>query len=179
MSKAYIFLADGFEEIEALAPVDLLRRAGVNVSTVSITQQKEVTGAHGVTVAADTVIADADASDVDLIVCPGGMPGACEELNRMIRAPHPSGRYISAICAAPAVTLSPLGILSGKNATCYPGFEKALSEAGAIHTAERVVRDGNIITSNGPSSAIQFGLALVEALCGADTAKTVASGILL
>lgn len=184
MSKAYIFLADGFEEIEALAPVDLLRRAGVNVSTVSITQQKEVTGAHGVTVAADTVIADADASDVDLIVCPGGMPGAanlaaCEELNRMIRAQHASGRYIAAICAAPAVTLSPLGILSGKNATCYPGFEKALSEARAIHTAERVVRDGNIITSNGPSSAIQFGLALVEALCGADTAKTVASGILL
>ena len=119
MSKAYIFLADGFEEIEALAPVDLLRRAGVNVSTVSITQQKEVTGAHGVTVAADTVIADTDASDVDLLVCPGGMPGAanlaaCEELNRMIRAQHASGRYIAAICAAPG------GMMGRLDKKAYP-----------------------------------------------------------
>ena len=184
MAKAYIFLADGFEEIEAITPVDLMRRAGITVTTVSITPLKEVTGANGVTVVADTLITDIDPTDADLLVCPGGMPGAanlaaCTELSEMLRKQHSTGRYVAAICAAPAVTLAPLGILSGKKATCYPGLEKTLAQAGATHISERVVRDGNVITSNGPSSAIPFSIALIEALCGSAAAGNVASGILL
>ncbi len=184
MAKAYVFLADGFEEIEALAPVDLLRRAGVDVTTVSVSDTRDVTGAHGVTVKADSIISEVAIMAPDLFVCPGGMPGAsnlaaCQQLGTMLRRQAERGHYVAAICAAPAVTLAPLGILKGKNATCYPGFEAHLAQAGASHKAERVVVDGNIITANGPSSAILFGLALVDALCGKDAAQQVAAGILL
>lgn len=184
MAKAYVFLADGFEEIEAIAPTDLLRRAGVSVTTVSVSDSLYVTGANSVTVKADTLISDADIAGADLLVCPGGMPGAsnlaaCPRLGTLLREQAASGRYVAAICAAPAVTLAPLGILNGKNATCYPGFEPQLDKAGASHRSERVVTDGNIITANGPSSAILFGIALIEALCGKDAARQIATGILL
>lgn len=184
MAIAYVFLADGFEEIEALAPVDLMRRAGINVITMSIYDVPSATGAHGITVEADSNFLPKQIEDADLLVCPGGMPGAANlaangVLCELLRRQHAAGRLVGAICAAPAVTLAPLGILDGKEATCYPGFESALAEHGATHRAERVVRDGNVITANGPSSAIPFGLALVEALCGKETADQVAAGILL
>ena len=185
MAIAYVFLADGFEEIEALAPVDLLRRAGVNVFTVAASiDSLHVTGAHGIKVEADLPLDASAMTEADLLVCPGGMPGAANlaannVIGELLRRQHEAGRLVAAICAAPAVTLAPLGILDGKQATCYPGFEAQLQAGGATHKAERVVRDGNVITSNGPSSAIPFGLALVEALCGADAAAQVAAGILL
>ena len=185
MATAYVFLADGFEEIEALAPEDLMRRAGVKVFTVAASNDSLcVTGAHGVKVEADMALEPSAMAEADLLVCPGGMPGAAnlaanEELCRLLGRQFESGRLVAAICAAPAVTLAPLGILDGKDATCYPGFEPQLQAGGATHRAERVVCDGNVITANGPSSAIPFGLALVEALCGAPAAAQVAAGILL
>lgn len=184
MSKAYLFLADGFEEIEALAPVDLMRRAGIDVTTVSVNDSPAVCGAHSIIVTPDAFMSNVTLDDADLLVCPGGMPGAsnlaaCAPLAEALKSQAASGRLVGAICAAPAVTLAPLGILAGKQATCYPGFEAALADGGAAHQDTRVVVDGNIITANGPSSAIPFALALVEALEGIDKARQVAAGILL
>lgn len=183
MAKAYVFLAEGFEEIEALTPVDLLRRAGVDVKFVAIGDSLQVKGANGITILADETFDAKRLEGADLLVCPGGMPGAsnlaaCTELGDLLKAQAQSGRLVAAICAAPAVTLAPLGILKGKNATCYPGFEPMLEENGACHKAERVVRDGNVITANGPSSAFPFGLALVDALCGGDVEQQIAVGTL-
>lgn len=183
MAKAYIFLAEGFEEIEALTPVDLLRRAGVDAKFVAVGDSLQVTGANGITIVADMKL-DAEAiAGADLLVCPGGMPGAsnlaaCGDLGELLVGQAEAGRLVAAICAAPAVTLAPLGVLRGKNATCYPGFEPMLEDNGACHKAERVVRDGNIITANGPSSAFPFGLALIDALCGGDVEQQIAVGTL-
>ena len=180
----YIFLADGFEEIEALAPADLLRRADIHTVTVSLNDTLTVTGAHGIKVQADVMLSDGNLPEAEMLVCPGGMPGASNlaanpVLTRMLREQHAAGRYIAAICAAPAVTLAPLGILAGRRATCYPGFAPQLLQAGATHDPQRVVTDGHIITSNGPSSAIPFGLALIQALRDHAAAQAVAQGILL
>lgn len=178
MAIAYVFLADGFEEMEAITPVDLMRRAGVNVFTVSIYDTPHVTGSHGIRLETDMTLHEIKAEDADLLVCPGGLPGStnladnkvvCELLRRQAQC----GGLVAAICAAPAVTLAPLGILEGKDATCYPGLEEKLGGHGASHKSERVVRDGNIITANGPSSAFPFGIALVEALCGDSVAEKV------
>ncbi len=184
MSKVYVYLADGFEDIEALTPVDFLRRAGIEVRTVSINSTLEVTSAHGVTVKADQLVTDTDTADADLLVAPGGMPGAanlaaCQAVCDAFSAQAITGRLVAAICAAPAVLLASIGILNGRSATCYPGFESALEAAGATHVAERVVTDGNIITANGPSSAIPFALTLIAALSGEQKAAEVAAGILL
>ncbi|MDE5692345.1 MAG: DJ-1/PfpI family protein [Duncaniella sp.] len=180
----YVFLADGFEEIEALTPIDLMRRADIHVVTVATGDSLEVKGAHGVIVHADVMLGSGCLPEADMLVCPGGMPGASnlaanKVLAAMLREQYDQGRYVAAICAAPAVTLAPLGILDGKKATCYPGFEQQLTQGGATHVAERVVEDGNIITANGPSSAMPFALALVSALRGQETAQSVAQGILL
>ena len=184
MSEVYVFLADGFEEIEALAPVDLMRRAGLKVITVSVSDSRLVTGAHGIGVNADALISDTDLSGAAMLVCPGGMPGAsnlaaCPRLTDALSAQFKAGGYVAAICAAPAVTLAPLGILNGHQATCYPGFEGQLTAGGAIHYDGRVAVDGNVITSNGPSSAIPFALALITALRGPESAQQVADGILM
>lgn len=180
----YVFLADGFEEIEALAPIDLLRRADIEVITVSVNDSLTVTGAHGVKVQADVMLSSGMLPEAEMLVCPGGMPGASNlaanpVLSRMLKEQFEQGRYVAAICAAPAVTLAPLGILAGRRATCYPGFESQLTEAAATHVAERVVTDGNVITANGPSSAIPFALELISVLRTPDTARTVVQGILL
>lgn len=183
MNRSYIFLATGFEEIEAIATADVLRRAGMEVSLVAIHKDRLVTGAHGITVAADMILAGADLSDADWLICPGGMPGA-EHLYKdaalaaALKAHAAAGRHIAAICAAPAVVLAQLGLLKGKNATCYPGFEDMLRAGGANHMAERVVKDGNIITANGPSSAIPFALAIVAEALDEAAARTVAQGML-
>ncbi len=184
MKRNYIFLATGFEEIEALATADVLRRAGMEVTIVSISKDRLVTGANGITAAADILMAGCDFSDADWLICPGGMPGAenlhrCAELNDLLVRHYEAGGHVAAICAAPAVVLAPLGILKGKDATCYPSFEPALEAGGANHKAERVVRDGNVITGNGPSSAIKFGLAIVGATKGAEVEQSLAEGMLV
>lgn len=181
-----VFLANGFEEIEALAPVDLLRRAGVQVLTVAIekggAKGREVTGAHGISVLAD--IAEQDfvlPTDTQMIVLPGGMPGATNLdesplVDGVLYTAHERGAYLCAICAAPLV-LGHRGYLEGVRATCYPGFEGELD--GAQYVSEiSVVRDGKIITAPGMGTAQQFGLALVEALCGKETAENIRRGIM-
>jgi 4-methyl-5(b-hydroxyethyl)-thiazole monophosphate biosynthesis len=166
----YLFLADGFEEIEALTPVDLLRRAGVAVTTVGVTG-KTVTGSHGITVAADVSAEEAiaamhngEAIDIEMIILPGGMPGAAtldasEVVDTFIDAAEKANAYIAAICAAPMI-LGKRGLLNGKKATCFPGFESELN--GAIIESAAVVTDGNITTGNGMESALLFGKELVK-----------------
>lgn len=183
MKRSYIFLATGFEETEALATVDVLRRAGIEITLVSIYKDRMVTGAHGITVAADVVMAGADFSDADWLICPGGMPGAehlskFEPLTELLKKHNAEGGRIAAICAAPAVVLAPLGILNGKKATCYPGFEDGIARGGATPQDDRVVTDGNIVTGNGPSSAIPFALAIVKETLGQQTANDVSDGML-
>ena len=168
----YVFLAEGFEEIEALAPLDLMRRAGLAVTTVGV-GGVSVTGAHGITVIAD--LADTDYCDPapELVFLPGGMPGtlnlaASATVTDAIHTATESGAYLAAICAAPSI-LGDLGLLKGKEATCYPGFEDRLTGATLSH--HRVVRDGKIITATGMGVAIELGLCLVELLCGKEKAE--------
>lgn len=149
MAKVYEFLANGFEEIEGLAPVDILRRGGIDVTTVSITGSREVTTSHGVTILADATFEDAgEMADADLLMIPGGMPGSTN-LNAhagvlsAMRRQFDSGKLVAAICAAPMV-LGTAGILQGKRATCSPGFQKYLT--GAEYTGELFTVDGNVIT---------------------------------
>lgn len=180
--KNFLFLANGFEEIEALATVDILRRGGMDVTTVSINHDHFVTGAHNVTVKADITFKEADFNGSDWLILPGGMPGASNlhefgALCDLLKVHADKGR-IAAICASPAVVLAPTGLLDGKNATCYPGFETALIAAGAHHKNERVVVDGNIVTGNGPSSATPFALEIIRLTKGEQIAKEVAEGML-
>lgn len=183
MEKTYVFLADGFEEIEALATVDLLRRAGIHVETVSINPTLAVRGAHDIEVAADIMLADCP-EGARMYIVPGGMPGAKNladnpKVCQILTVQHEAGGKIAAICAAPAVVLAPLGIINEYEATCYPGFEEGVTAGGAHHKNQRVVVDRNIITANGPSSAVPFALTIIEALKGQDAADKVAAGILL
>jgi 4-methyl-5(b-hydroxyethyl)-thiazole monophosphate biosynthesis len=176
----YVFLADGFEEIEALAPIDVMRRAGLSVTTVSVTDSLTVTGAHGIPVVADTLFVQCDYADAALLFLPGGLPGAtnlqahtglCQLL--IAKASQPDV-IISAICAAPLV-LGGLGLLQGKQATCYPGFEDTMQ--GAHYTAAKVTVDGHIFTACGPGAAWELGFTFVEHFCGADKADALRSGM--
>lgn len=176
----YVILAEGFEEIEALTVVDVVRRAGVEVCMVSITSEKEVKGAHGIVVAADVLLPNTDLAASELVVLPGGMPGAvnlrkchvlCEELNKRAEKNLP----IAAICAAPFI-LGELGILKGKKTTCYPGFEEKLT--GAHATGTMVEKDGNIITGKGPAAAMEFALKIAELLTSKKQSDEVATGML-
>ena len=172
--KVYVFLADGFEEVEALCPFDLLLRAGAEAVTVSINQNKKVTGTHGIAVEADITADDLpEECGADLIVLPGGMPGtanlaANEKVCGYIRQQIANVKTVAAICAAPSV-LGELGVLEGKKAVCFPGFERYLKGAEIVH--EKVVRDGNIITAVGMGAAFEFGFELVAALFGERKAK--------
>lgn len=181
MKKVSLFLANGFEEIEALATVDILRRAQVQVQTVSITSDRVVTGAHGVPVTADCTFDSADFSNVEALILPGGMPGAKhlnehEGLKALITRFNEEKKLLAAICAAPMV-FGGMGLLKGKKATCYPGFEAELK--GAQVTGESVVVDGNITTGKGPGLVFDFALSLVEQIAGGDTRKEVQNGLLL
>lgn len=181
---SFIFLADGFEEVEALTVVDVMRRAGMAVRTVSITNEKKVKGAHGIPVEADLVFHDADFADAEWLICPGGMPGSenlhkFDALSDLLKVHHMHPGKVAAICAAPAVVFAPLGLLHDLNATCYPGFEEALEAGGAHYKDERVVVTENAITANGPSSALLFALAIVSASLGDAAAREVAAGMLL
>lgn len=182
MKTSYVFLADGFEEIEAVAPVDILRRAGMIVKTVSVNGVKTVTGAHGVPYVADYLFEEVEFDDAEWLILPGGMPGATnlyefDPLGTLLKEHNQKGGRIAAICASPAVVLAPLAILNGKKATCYPGFEKEII-SGVEMTGERVVVSENVITANGPASAYLFGLAIVENSVGKATADEVAAGML-
>ena len=177
----YMFLANGFEEIEALCPLDLLRRAGVEVTTVAIGGDAlKVTGSHGITVLADIDEKDFADEAPEMVILPGGMPGATNLDNSTvvdgaIRAALANDAYLAAICAAPMI-LGKRDLLVGKRAICFPGFEQYLN--GATVAAERVVRDGKIITAAGMGVATDFGLALVAALRGKDAAITLRRAVL-
>ena len=182
MAKVYVFLADGFEDVEALIPIDVLRRGGVEVVTISTTLFTLVESAHGVSIEADLQFDDSDYADADLLMLPGGMPGASnlfahEGVRKAVLAQAEKGKKIAAICAAPAVVLAPLGILRGKKATCYPGFEKALAESGATYTADLVTVDGNITTAEGPAAAFPYAYELLTQLVDKQTSDQIAEGM--
>lgn len=180
MKKVVVFLADGFEECEALATVDLLRRAEIDVTTASIMDRRLVTAAHNVTVMADVMAADVDFSGIDMIVLPGGGVGtenlAKSEIVKEQCLVFARDKQVAAICAAPTV-LGGLGILKEKKATCYPGCEGGLG--GADTTGEAVVVDGNIITGKGPGKAFVFGLELIRQLLDDETAENIAKQFIL
>ncbi|MCD8091379.1 MAG: DJ-1/PfpI family protein [Bacteroides sp.] len=168
MGTAYVFFADGFEEIEAFTCVDVMRRAGLNVEMVSVTPDEIVTGAHDVPVLCDCNVVNCDFFDADLVLLPGGMPGAatldkCEELRKLLLRFAEEQKPIAAICAAPMV-LGKLGLLKGKKATCYPDFEQYLE--GADCTGAPVERDGNIVTGKSPAAAMEFALTIIDLILG-------------
>ncbi len=179
MKKAYLFLAYGFEEVEALTAVDLLRRAGVEVITVSITNKNMVTGAHSIPVVADIKLDESSFDDADAIIVPGGQPGvdnlmACAKVIDVVKRNYDEGKLIGAICAAPML-LGGMGLLEGRKATSYPGCEGALK--GADISEDKVCADGNIITSRGVGTAIEFALALIRALEGDKKANEIKASI--
>ena len=181
MAKVYVFLADGFEDVEALIPVDVLRRGGVEVTTVSVVEESLlVESAHGVQLFADEMFGDCDFSDADLLLLPGGMPGATnlyehEGLCDALKAHAAKGRRLAAICAAPGVVLGQLGLLRGRRATCYPGFERMMD--GATYTADLFTTDGTITTGEGPAAAFPFAYELLALLKDRQTSGQVAEGM--
>lgn len=177
----YMFLANGFEETEAVCPLDMLRRAGADVRTVAVgTDTLTVTGSHGIKVNADISADDLDTGDIEMVILPGGLPGAdnlfaSETVRLALAEAKKSGAYIAAICAAPYI-LGRLGYLEGHRAVCYPGYEKELS--GAVITDAAVVTDGTVITARAAGSALPFGLALVRALFGQERADAIADAVI-
>ena len=181
MKNIFVFLAEGFEEIEALTPVDVLRRAGLSVQTVSVMDEQIVVGAHGVPVLADKMFAEINPEDAEMILLPGGLPGATnldahEGLGQMIQDFAKEEKPLAAICAAPLV-FGNRGLLQGKKATCYPGFETYLQ--GAEYTAALVEKDGNFITGKGPGAAMEFAFAIVEKYCGIDKVNELKQGMMI
>lgn len=181
MAHAVVVLAEGFEEIEAVTPVDVLRRAGVEVTLAGVGGRR-IRGARGVVYEADCLL-EAAPRDADLLVLPGGMPGASNlaaapAVGELVHAIYARGGRVAAICAAPAVALAPLGLLEGKRATCYPGFEERFGP-GVERASERVVVDGRITTSRGPGTALEFALSLVEQLVSAEAAAKLRAGMLV
>lgn len=179
MAKVYIFLAEGFEEIEGLTVVDLLRRAEIDITMVSITGKRQVTGSHGIIVTTDSLFEEVDFEDADLLVLPGGLPGTLhlmehEQLGQLLQSFQQNGKGLAAICAAPRV-LGTKGLLAGKKATCYPGNESYLN--GATVVEADVVEDGNVVTSRGMGTAIDFSLSLIRRLLDGETAKKIAASI--
>jgi protein deglycase len=177
----YVFLAEGFEEIEAIAPIDIFRRAGIDVVTVSISSTKEVLGAHAITVLADNLFDETDFNFNDLLFLPGGMPGtknldSHDGLKKLLKFQVELGRGVAAICAAPSI-LGKMGLLQGREAICYPGFEDQL--LGATLSTEKIVRSGEVNTAKGAGVAIQFALALVGQLKGESEASRIANSICL
>jgi len=176
MTRVLVPLAEGFEEIEAVTIVDLLRRADIEVRTASLAD-RAVTGSHGITVLADAGLDEVDAGDYDMIVLPGGMPGTTHlksdpRVTRLLRQFAESGRYTAAICAAPSV-LAHAGLLEGRKATSFPGFLNGDSAPGIRLSEAPVVIDGKVATSRGPGTAIPFALALIELLGGPEARRGV------
>lgn len=175
----YVLLTEGFEEIEAITPVDLLRRAGVEVQTVGVTG-KTVGGSHGIPVVADIEMDEADWDGAEMVVLPGGLKGTNNlnedaRVHRAIEGMLQKEKYVTAICAAPSVILGGMGVLQGKKATCYPGMEDGMK--GATPLSRNCVVDGHIITGRGVGGALDFACALVSALCGEEQARRVAAAV--
>jgi 4-methyl-5(b-hydroxyethyl)-thiazole monophosphate biosynthesis len=181
MKRAAVFLAEGFEEVEALTVVDLLRRADIKTDMIALTSDLYITGRSGITVKADLSFLEAEPEKADILVLPGGQPGTKnlgqdERLKALLLAFQEEGKPLAAICAAPTV-LGSYGILSGKRATCYPGCEGELAGAEIV-TDEEVVTDGPVITSRGAGTAIPFALEVIRILKGEECADEVRRGII-
>lgn len=179
MSKIYTFLANGLEEVECLAVVDILRRANLTVTMVSVTGTLPVTGSHNITITADALFEECDFSDADMLFLPGGMPGtaslaAHEGLTDLIQKCSSDHRHLAAICAAPSV-YGRLNLLSGKHITCYPGFEEQC--VGATIEKDGVVTDGSVTTARGLGFAIDLGLELVRILSGSELSEKIKKAI--
>ncbi len=177
--KVGVFFGEGFEEIEALTVVDVLRRAKIDARMISVTGGKRVTGSHGICVEMDELIQDTDFKSLEMIVLPGGMPGtlnleACDYLLEQIRAFDEAGKGLAAICAAPSI-FGHLGLLKGKSACCYPGMEEHLT--GAQVSMNTTAKAGNIITGRGMGTAIDFALAILEHFQGKEAADQMAADI--
>lgn len=176
----YMLLGTGFEETEAIAPLDLMRRAGIDVQTIGL-NGKTILGSHKIPVVADLEIPQLDVSDAEMIVLPGGLGGvasisACDAALTAVRQVWDAGRYVAAICAAPTI-LAKLGITDGRRATCYPGCEDQMGSA--VMVKEAAVTDGKCITGTSAGCAVPFGLALIEALKGAEQARAIAEQIVI
>ena len=177
--KVFLFLAEGFEEVEAITPVDLLRRAGIECITVSVTDKLEVTGSNGITIKADRLFDEKECMTGDAIILPGGLPGTTNLLNHsglknVIIDYNKTKKLIAAICAAPTV-LGEMGLLEGYKATCYPGFEDKLFGANAL--VEKYVNDGHFLTSRGVGTAMDFALKIIGILEGEDTMNNIKNQI--
>lgn len=191
MKGVYIFLANGFEEIEALATLDVLRRGGVDVKTVSVLYDKFVTGSHKTTVVADMTYGEFKAEvqldgtdESDVMIFPGGMPGTRNlaengEIINFMRLHYAEGGAVAAICAAPGLVVSQLPSLQGKHFTCFDGFEDAPVARGGIYEQKPAVRDGNLITGRGAGCAVEFGLAILAHLKGEEAASAVRHSLML
>lgn len=179
MKTVFVFLTTGFEEIEALGTVDILRRADLDVKTVSLTDSREIVSSHGILVVADVMFDEANFTNAAMLVLPGGTPkfNEHEDMKKLLVDFNKRGEKIAAICASPMV-LGGLGLLSGKNATCYPGFEQYLQGA-KLQTEKPVVVDGNITTGRGPGLTIDFALKLVEILTNKEKSDEVAKQLLV
>lgn len=180
MAQACIFLATGYEEVEMLTVVDMLRRAKISIDMVSITDQKEVTSSHNVTITADKTLSEVNFEEAEMLILPGGIPGtpnlrACTTLCDKLKEFAATGKKVAAVCAAPTV-LGELGILKGKKATCYPSFADKL--ATGDYVKQPVVTDGNVITSRGMGTCIEFAGAIIEALKDKETADAVKEAII-
>lgn len=177
----YMLLGTGFEETEAIAPLDLLRRAGVEVLTVGV-QDKLVYGGHKIGIEADITLSEVDLTDLEMVIVPGGLGGvasirASREAMELLRFAGENGKFVAAICAGPTV-LADLGITDGKKATCYPGCENAMGDAQMVADAP-CVRSGNVITGTSAGCAVAFGLMLISALKGQQAADTIAEQIVI
>jgi 4-methyl-5(b-hydroxyethyl)-thiazole monophosphate biosynthesis len=190
--KAVVLLADGFEEVEAITPIDYLRRAGIDVTIAAAGESLDVAGSHGVSVRADAGLAELVkragglsvlCRDLDAVLLPGGLPGASNlaassGVSALLGAMAGEGKIIAAICASPALVLAPLGLLQGRRFTCYPGMEQGLAGTGPW-SEDRVVIDGNIITSRGAGTAAAFAIAVIGLLAGEAAGTKVARAVLL
>ena len=181
--KVLVVLADGFEEVEAISPIDVLRRAGASVTVAALKPEKGnlVRGAHDIWVHCDVELRDVKEDSFDAVVLPGGMPGAMnlhksEMVNSVILDTYKRGDLVCAICASPAFVLAPTGILNGKNVTCYPGCESVAPNVS--FGQERAVQDGNVITSKGPGTALEFGILIAKALFGKEVSDSIFSDMI-
>ncbi|MDO8303662.1 MAG: DJ-1/PfpI family protein [Sedimentisphaerales bacterium] len=180
--KVLVPIADGTEEIEAVSIIDTLRRAGAEVTVASVTEKLNIVASRGVRIDADAMIGECVDTTYDLVVLPGGMPGAThlrdsKELTEILKQQQQQGRLYGAICASPAVVLEHHGLIGGRKATCYPSFAKDLSNADA--SGSRTVVDGTLITGQGPGTAIEFALKLVELLFGSEKAAEIAKAMIV
>lgn len=183
MKTSYIFLADGFEDIEAITVIDVLRRANIPIKTVSITSSMKVTSAHGIHIGTDLIFDTNLFQNADWLICPGGMPGASNlyefaPLGGLLRQHVANGGRLAAICAAPAVVFGQLGLLQGREATCYPGFEH-LCLGAEMADKPVVISNHDMVLGNGPSNALLWALAIVKETFGEQESRKIANDMLL